>query len=422
MDTMSDMPPNTTPPTAGALQGIRVLDMSRVLAGPMAAQMLGDCGADVIKVERPGAGDDARRLGGTPATGKNGEELGLGPMFVCANRNKRSIAIDITQPEGQQLVTRLAAWADVLIENYKTGDLARYGLDYASLSKTNPRLVYCSITGFGQTGPYAGKAGYDAVFQAMSGLMSVTGHADDKPGGGPMRIGIPLADSIGGLYAYGAILTALHHRDHGSGKGQHIDLGLLDTTISMMSIGAANYLMSGTKFERSGTAVATAVPTQLFKCADGALQISAPTDEVFGRLCVALGNAGIAQDPRFNNRTVRVKNRIELIGMLEGMISPRRREDLIADLDRHSVPCAPLYTLEEVFNDPQVRHRGNPAEVERPSVGTLKFCANPIHFSDTPVTIERPPPLLGEHTDNVLSDVLGMQSAEIAALRTKGVL
>jgi len=406
----------------GALAGLKVLDLSRVLAGPMAAQLLGDCGAEVIKVERPGQGDDARRLGGVPAKGRSGEDLGLGPMFVCANRNKRSMTVNISQPQGQAIIRKLAGWADVLIENYKAGDLARYGLDYAALHEVNPRLVYCSITGFGQTGPYAQRAGYDAVFQAMSGLMSVTGHPDGIPGGGPMRVGVPLADTMGGYYAFGAVLAAVYHRDHVSGEGQHIDLALLDATVSAMTIAASNYLISGARFQRAGVANANAVPTQLFQCADGQVQISAPTNEGFVRLCGVLGRPELARDARFSGARERVQNRGELLTLLDGLLIQWRRADLVAALEAAGVASAPLYAMEEVFEDEQIRHRGNPAQVEHPQAGPLKMAANPIHFSASPVTIRRPPPLLGADTDAVLQEVLGLTPDEVRALHESRVV
>jgi len=267
------------------MEGIRVLDLSRILAGPTAGQLLGDFGAEVIKVERPGMGDDARRLGGESLRASDGTESDFAPMYVCANRNKKSICVDISKPEGVKILLQLAQWADVLIENYKVGDLKRYGLDYGSLSDLNPRLVYCSITGFGQTGPYAPRAGFDSVFQALSGLMSTTGNADDAPGAGPMRVGVPIIDFIGGLYAFSAIMVALHHRDRTAGKGQHIDLSLLDAGISATTIAMTNFFATGERFERSGNEQAAVVPVQVLRCADGEILVSAPTDDAFRRMC-----------------------------------------------------------------------------------------------------------------------------------------
>lgn len=309
--------------TKQALAGIRVLDLSRIMAGPTAGQMLGDFGADVIKVERPGGGDDSRRLGGTPLRDAQGHHANLGPMFLCANRNKRSITVDIAKAEGQQLVRKLAKWADVVIENYKVGDLARYGLDYASLSAENPRLVYCSITGFGQTGPYAQRSGFDPIFQAMSGLMSVSGHPDHKPGGGMMRVGVPITDFICGLYAYGAIVTALYHRDQVSGRGQYIDLALLDAAISSTSIAAVDYLCNGALPQRFGNEAATSVPSQVLACADGAVLVSAPNNESFVRFCEALGEPDLAHHADFNDAALRIKNRAALTPLLEKIFAQK---------------------------------------------------------------------------------------------------
>jgi crotonobetainyl-CoA:carnitine CoA-transferase CaiB-like acyl-CoA transferase len=404
--------------SAKALAGIRVLDLSRILAGPTAAQLLGDAGAEVIKVERPGKGDDSRRMGGLPLKDKaTGKALDMSPMYLCSNRNKRSMTLDIAKPEGQALARRLAERADVVIENYKTGDLARYGLDYASLRTINKRLVYCSITGFGQNGPYAGRAGFDAIFQAMCGIMSVTGHPDGVPGGGPMRIGVPITDFICGVYAYGAITTALYHRDRVSGEGQHIDLALLDSAISAMTIVAANYLASGVNGRRAGVESATTVPSQLFRCADGEVQISAPNDEIFKRLCEVLGRPDIAADARFGSTLDRVKNRADLVPMLAALFAQRKRGELTDALEAKTVPCAPIYTMEDVFADPQVKLRGNSVEMPHPVTGSIRFGTNPIHFSETPITDYTPPPLVGEHTDEILRGELGLGDAEVAALR-----
>ncbi len=403
--------------TNAALHGVRVLDLSRILAGPLAGQYLGDFGAEVIKVERPGKGDDARRLGGVPLRAPDGTQTDFAPMYVCSNRNKKSICVDITTPDGQALVCKLADWADVLIENYKVGDLGRYGLDYESLALRNPRLVYCSITGFGQTGPYASRAGFDSVFQAMSGLMSMTGRADDAPGGGPTRVGIPITDFIGGLHAFSAIMVALHHRDQVSGRGQHIDIALLDAAISGTTIGMTNYFSTGERFQRCGNEQATTVPSQVFSCSDGPVLISAPTDEMFGRLCRALGCPRLAEDSRYSSGAERARNRDSLTAALGAIMATKRRGELFLLLEEQGVATAPVNEVDQVFADPQVRHRRNDIQVEHPVLGTMRIGTNPMRLSSTPVLDYSAPPMLGEHTDSVLRDVLGLSDVELTRLR-----
>lgn len=408
---------------ARPLEGIRVLDLSRILAGPTAGQLLGDAGADVIKVERPGKGDDARRMGGLPLKDQaTGKALDMSPMYLCSNRNKRSITVDIAKPEGQALVKKLAEKADVVIENYKTGDLARYGLDYESLKKINKKVVYCSITGFGQTGPYKARTGFDAIFQAMSGIMSVTGHPDGVPGGGPMRIGVPITDFICGLYAYGAITTALYHRDRVSGEGQYIDLALLDSAISAMTIVASNYLSSGVNGRRAGVESATTVPSQLFTCADGDVQISAPSDDIFQRLCKVLKRPDLAADPRFGTTLDRVKNRGALVPMLAETFARRHRGELTEEMEANNVPCAPIYTMADVFADPQVQYRGNSVKMDHPVTGSITVGVNPIRYSATPLDRYAPPPLVGEHTDDILAKELGLSAGDIAGLRERKIV
>jgi crotonobetainyl-CoA:carnitine CoA-transferase CaiB-like acyl-CoA transferase len=408
--------------TPRALEGVRVLDLSRILAGPTAAQMLGDFGAEVIKVEKPGAGDDSRRLGGPALKTKDGKPSEFSPMYTCSNRNKKGIAIDIAHPEGQELVRQLAAWADVLIENYKAGDLKRYGLDYDSLRKVNRKLVYCSITGFGQTGPYAARAGYDPIFQAMGGLMSVSGHPDGAPGGGVMRVGVPIADFICGVYAYGAILTALHYRDQTSGEGQHIDLALLDTTISATTVAMTNYLGNGALPQRVGNSAPTSSPSGVYPCADGEVLISSPTNDVFRRMCVALGHGKIADDPRYATNQLRVDNRVELVRKMEEIFAPRKRVELMELMEANTVPCAPIYAMNDVFNDPQVKHRVNSVEVPHPTVKKMAFGTNPIHMSETPPSDYTAPPAVGEHTMHVLTNILKLDAERIDELRGKKVV
>lgn len=408
--------------TSGALKGVRVLDLSRILAGPTAAQLLGDCGADVIKVERPEIGDDARRLGGAQFRAESGELFNTAPMYLCANRNKRSVTLDISTPKGQALVRRLASHSDVVIENYKTGDLARYELDYESLRKVNPRLVYCSITGFGQTGPYAGRVGFDPVFQAMGGLMSVTGLPDGVPGGGPTRVGVPIADFVCGLYAYGAIVTALYHRDHISGAGQYIDLALLDTTLTAMSSVGANYLANGIPESRNGMESASSAPSRIFDCADGKLQISAPNDAMFRRLCDILGCPHLSIDPRFAKNAERMRHRAILNETLTPHFQSRARASLIEALDEAKVPCAPVYTLTDAYADPQVVDRGGSVTVQHPAMGPVRIAASPIKFSETPVFDYSAPPLLGEHTEVVLREILGLSGEELSELRQQEII
>ncbi len=408
--------------TPSALADIRVLDLSRILAGPTAAQMLADFGAQVIKVERPGQGDDSRRLGGQPLRDGDGKACGLGPMFVCANRNKQSVTIDIASPAGQELVRKLAAWADVLLENYKAGDLKRYGLDYESLRQVNPRLVYCSVTGFGQTGPYSSRPGYDGIFQAMSGLMSVTGHRDGTPGAGAMRVGVPITDIVGGAFAYGAIMTALHYRDQVSGEGQYIDLCLLECAITAACVAPANYLCTGVVQERWGNEAGNAVPSRTFRCADGEVQVSAPANDVFSRLCRLLDGPDLVKDERFSDNLQRMKNRDALSGVLEPLFMKKTRSELIALMEANNVPCAPIYAVDEVFEDPHIRERGTRVEVSHPAVGAFGVVANPMRLSATPVNRYDPPPLLGEHTDKVLTEVLGLDAPAIASLREAGIV
>ena len=407
---------------AQALGGVRVLDLSRILAGPTAAQLLGDFGAEVIKVERPGVGDDARRLGGAALRAPDGSLTDFAPMHVCANRNKKSICIDFTKPEGVDLVRRLACWADVLIENFKVGDLQRYGLDYPGIAALNPRLVYCSVTGFGQTGPYAPRAGFDSIFQAMSGLMSATGLADDMPHGGPMRVGVPITDFIGGLYAVCGILVALHHRDQHSGRGQQIDLSLLDSAISANSIAMAEHFATGKRFRRCGNEQAAVVPSQVLMCLDGSIVLSAPTDTLFARLCAALECAELAEDSRFATGSARVLNRDALTAQLARIVGARARGELLATLEAHGIPASPVYEIDEVLADPQVRHREVEVRAPHPELGSVRIGTNPILLSDTPVASYCAPPMLGEHTEAVLTTVLGLSGEEVARLRDAGVV
>ena len=405
-----------------ALELVRVLDLSRVLAGPWASQMLADMGAEVIKIERPGKGDDSRTFGPTFVKDKDGRDTRESAMYVSANRNKKSITVNIAKPEGQQLIRDLAAQSDVLLENYKVGDLARYGLDYASIRAVNPRIIYCSVTGFGQTGPYSHRLGYDSIFQAMGGLMSVNGEPDGVPGGGPMKVGPSITDVITGLYASNAIIGALYHRDADNGVGQYIDMALLDSVLAALSHYTADYLISGVPPFRRGTEGNGGMPSQMFHCADSPIMLVAGNDGQFKRLCEVLQHPELARDERFANNINRVKNRNEMTPILAGLMRQWKQQDLLAALDKADVPAGPIYNLQEAFNDPQVKQRGLEIEVPHPLSGSIKLSANPIRYSETPIDSYAAPPLLGAHTDAVLRDLLKLDETRIAGLRAEGII
>ncbi|NMG02218.1 CaiB/BaiF CoA transferase family protein [Azoarcus taiwanensis] len=406
---------------AGALSHIRVLDLSRILAGPWAGQILADLGADVIKVERPGAGDDTRHWGPPYLKNRDGEDTDVASYFLCANRNKRSITVDMTRPEGQALLQQLAAECDVVLENFKKDGLVRYGLDYASLAEVNPQLVYCSITGFGQDGPYAARAGYDFLIQGLGGLMSLTGRPDGEPGAGPMKVGVALTDILTGLYAANAVQAALAWRDR-SGKGQHIDLALLDVQVACLANQAMNYLTSGRSPGRLGNAHPNIVPYQDFPTDDGYMILAVGNDAQFSRLCEALGDGSLSSDERYATNKARVENRATLIPALNKLTIQHTTADWIARLEAVGVPCGPINTLAEVFADQQVQARGLKVDMDHPAIGTVPQVASPFRMSETPVAYDRAPPLLGEHTDEVLASVLGIGPEEIAALRERGVV
>jgi crotonobetainyl-CoA:carnitine CoA-transferase CaiB-like acyl-CoA transferase len=405
---------------SGALGHLRVLDLSRVLAGPWASQVLADLGADVVKVERPGEGDDTRRWGPPWLRDARGQETGESSYFLCANRGKRSVTIDLARPEGQVLVRRLAERADVLLENFRVGGLERYGLGYADLSALNPRLVYCSITGFGQTGPCRHRAGYDFLLQGMGGLMSVTGAPDGVAGGGPMKVGVAVTDVLTGMYAATAVLAALAHRDR-SGRGQHVDLSLLDVQVAMLANQAQAYLTTGEPPGRLGNAHPSIVPYQAFATADGHLVLAVGNDGQFARLCEVLGRAALAVDPRFASNAARVKHRAALLAVLEPALAERPSSAWLVALEAAGVPCGPINDLRQVFDDPQVRHRGMRQEVEHPAAGRAALVASPIRLSDSPVAPPSAPPMLGQHTDEVLAE-LGLSAAEVATLRAAAVI
>ena len=404
----------------GALAHIRVLDLSRVLAGPWASQTLGDLGAEVIKVERPGTGDDTRLWGPPFLKDEDGADTRDSAYFLCANRNKHSVAIDFTQPAGQALVREMAARCDVVIENFKVGGLAPHGLDYASLRAVNPRLVYCSITGFGQTGPYAERAGYDFLMQGMGGLMSITGHADGEDGAGPMKVGVALTDILTGLYASTAILAALQARDR-TGVGQHIDLALLDVQVACLANQGMNHLYGGAP-RRMGNAHPNTVPYQDFPTADGFMILAIGNDGQFGNFCRAVGRGEWADDPRFRTNADRIAHRAALIGLMREITATRTTADWIALFERVGVPCGPINTIAEVFDDPQVRARGTRIRMTHPVGGDIPLVASPLRLSRTPVQYRRAPPLLGQDTGRVLGEWLGMSDEAISELKQRGIV
>ena len=410
-----------SPPPMHLLPKIRVLDLSRILSGPWATQMLGDFGADVVKIERPGVGDDLRDQGAR-LKDSNGQDTSERATFLSANRAKRSVTIDMAKPQGQALIRQLAATADVVVENFKTGDLARYGLDYATLSALNPRLVYCSITGFGQTGPYAQMPGYDLLFQAMGGVMSLTGVPDGQPGAGPQRAGYPVSDITAGLYATIGILAALHHRDTVSGKGQHIDLSLLDAQVAAVSAMAMGYLIGGQLPVRSGLSSQLTAPYGDFDCADGKMLIAVANNKQFEALCQVVGQPAWADDVRFNTTPQRVAHRAELAALLADILKTRPIAHWMPLLREAVVPSGPIHDFRQVFDDPQIQHRALVKTIDHPLSGTLPVVGNPLNFSGTPIRYGRPPPLLGQHTAEVLQELLGLDAAELAQLTQDQVI
>lgn len=399
-----------------ALSGIRVLDLSRILAAPLATQLLGDLGAEVIKVERPGAGDDSRTYGPPFPTGPDGERTDTAAFYLACNRNKRSVTVNHATAEGQRLIRALAARSDVLVENFRAGTLARYGLDHESLRALNPRLVYLSVTGFGQTGPYARRPGYDGIFQAMSGMMSVSGHPEE-----PMKVGVSMVDILTGLYASTAVLAALRHRDL-TGEGQFIDLSLLDCGLASLSHFAMNYLVSGEVPRRRGNGGYGGIPSQAFQCADKPLFLVAGNDKQFAALCAAADRTDLLQDPRFASTSARIAHREEIVPVLEAILRTRPRDEWLALLDEHDVPAGPFNEMPEVFADPQIRHREMLVDVADPVSGRLPLLANPIRLSATPVGGYTPPPALGEHTAEVLGALAGVTEDQLVALRARGVV
>ncbi len=397
-----DSPDTTTP---GALDGIRILDLSRVLAGPWCTQMLADLGAEVIKVERPGTGDDTRTWGPPYLKDAAGHDTSESAYYLSANRGKKSVVVDFTTTQGQGQIRRLAATADVVVENFTVGQLARYGLDYATLSQYRPGLIYCSITGFGQTGPWAARPGYDFIIQGLSGFMSVTGERDGAPGAGPQKAGVAICDLFTGVYACNAILAALYHRQR-TGAGQHIDMALLDTMVSTMANVNLNYLTSGRVPERHGNAHANVVPYQTFECSDGQIIVAVGNDRQFERFCTAIGVPELARETRFATNPERVRNRAPLIPQLAARVKSATRAHWLAALESAEVPCGPVNSLAEVFDNEQIKARQMKVTLSHPLSGKLDVVASPMRMSVTPPRYDLPPPLLGEHNEEILAELL----------------
>ena len=405
----------------GPLSHLTVLDLSRVLAGPWCTQLLADLGATVIKVERPGSGDDTRAWGPPYLKDPDGQDTTESAYYLSCNRGKHSVAVDFTRADGQRIIRDLARRADVLVENYKVGGLAKYGLDYASLSPANPRLVYCSITGFGQDGPYADRAGYDFIIQGMAGFMSVTGERDDLPGGGPQKAGIAISDLMTGMYAAVAILAALAARER-TGQGTFIDTCLFDSAVAMMATLDLNYLVSGNAPLRAGNAHQNIVPYQAFSCADGDLILAVGNDLQFAKFCAVAGHPEWAQDPRYATNAERVRRRDEIVPLIAGVMRSRTRSAWQTALEPHAVPCGPINSLDQVFADPQTIARDLRFDLPHPLGGTVPQVATPIRYDGAPLAHDRPPPLLGEHTAAVLRDRLGLDEAALKSLIEQGVI
>ena len=427
---MPDTLPNgasASPSSAGALSHIRVLDLSRVLAGPWCTQILADMGADVIKIEKPGEGDDTRRWGPPFLDDDQGNRTDQASYYASCNRNKRSVTIDMATPEGQALIKELALQSDVLVENFKVGGLQRYGLDYESLRSLNPRLVYCSVTGFGQDGPYAERAGYDLMVQAMCGLMSITGHADGEPGGGPVRVGVAVIDLFTGLYASTAILTALEAR-HQTGRGQHIDMALFDVGMAILANQATGYLNTGGVPQRQGNSHPSLAPYQDFPSSDGAVLLAIGNDGQFARFCQAAGRPEWATDERFATTSARVIHRSTLIPLMSELTRTRSTAEWITLLEDKAVPCGPINNIAQAFDDPQAQARGLRVELARTPDGApvdgisrLASVASPLRLSEHPAVLRNAPPALGQHTNEVLRQI-GLSPERIAHLQTLGVV
>ena len=405
----------------GALSHIRVLDLSRVLAGPWAGQILGDLGAEVIKIERPRTGDDTRHWGPPYLKDQQGENTSEAAYYLSANRNKQSLTLDFTQPEGQRIIRDLVAECDVLLENFKVGGLAAYGLDYESLKAINPKLIYCSITGFGSDGPYANRAGYDFMIQGLGGLMSLTGRAEDEEGAGPVKVGVALTDILTGLYATVGVLAALNHREQ-SGQGQHVELALLDVQVACLANQAMNYLTTGVAPKRMGNAHPNIVPYQDFPTADGDIILTIGNDGQFRKFAEAAGHPEWASDDRFASNKARVAHRKELIPLIRQVTVFRTTAEWVALLEQAGVPCGPINDLAQVFADPQVQARGLRLDMPHPLAGSVPQVASPIRLSETPVEYRKAPPVLGEHSEAILQELLGLDFDKILSLRQAGVI
>ena len=401
------------------LSHIRVLDLTRILAGPWATQNLADLGAEVIKIERPGSGDDTRAWGPPFLKDRHGEDSAESAYYLSVNRGKKSVTLDIAAPEGGRIARELAAKCDVLVENYKVGGLKKYGLDYESLRKLNPGLIYCSVTGFGQDGPYAARPGYDFIFQGMGGFMSITGERDDLPGGGPQKAGIAVTDVLTGLYACIAINAAIVHRER-TGQGQCIDMALMDTLVAFNANQILNYWCSGNIPRRWGNAHINICPYQVFATSDGHLILAVGNDSQFRNFCKAAGREELSDDARFRTNPDRLKNRDLLVPIVEAIMRGRSKSAWVSVFEAAGVPCGPINNMQEVFENPQVRHRGLRVEIPHPA-GSVPTVASPMRFSETPVTYDVPPPMLGQHTDEILQGLLGMSAQQIAELRESGV-
>jgi crotonobetainyl-CoA:carnitine CoA-transferase CaiB-like acyl-CoA transferase len=407
---------------ARPLTGIRVLDLSRVFSGPWGTQMLGDLGAEIIKVEQPGRGDDMRRLGPPFLRDRDGKETAESAYYLSTNRNKKSIAIDISTPQGQDVIRRLAVQSDVVVENFKVDNLARYRLDYPALSQLNDRLIYCSITAFGQTGPYRHRAGYDTVLQAMCGVMSLTGHPDGVPGAGPMKVGFVLSDMLAGMYAATAIVSALYERDKRGGKGQHIDISMFDAQVAATSHQAMHYLLSGEDPERFGTAAPSVVPSQVFECSDGHIVMVAGNDDQFRRLCGLLGCAELAGNPRYKTNGLRVQNRKSLALVLEEKFRNKSKHEWLSLLEAEGLVAGPINRISDVFTDPQTAARDLVVKVDHALADNVPLLRSPMRLSGTPLDTYTSPPVSGQHTDEILGGLLGISQSDLETLRSQKII